>query len=46
MIVSAEDVIYEMLHPSKLGRRPADARVFNDLPEGVDEPAEIGSWKP
>lgn len=47
VIESAEDVIYEMLHPSKPGRRPADARVFTDLPDGVDEPAEIGSsWKP
>lgn len=45
-ISSAEDVIYEMLHPSKSGRRPEDARKFTDLPDGVDEPAVIGSsWK-
>lgn len=46
VISSAEDVIYEMLHPSKSGRRPEDARKFTDLPDGVDEPAAIGSsWK-
>lgn len=46
VISSAEDVIDEMLHPSKSGRRPEDARKFTDLPDGVDEPAVIGSsWK-
>ncbi|WP_197728093.1 hypothetical protein [Rhizobium ruizarguesonis] len=44
VIASADD---EMLHPSKPGRRPVDARKFTDLPDGVDEPAAIGSsWKP
>jgi predicted nucleic acid-binding protein len=47
VIASADDIIDEMLHPSKLGRRPEDARKFTDLPEGVDEAAAIGSsWKP
>jgi hypothetical protein len=33
-----------MMHPTDPVRRP---RGFNDLPDGVDEPAEIGStWKP
>jgi predicted nucleic acid-binding protein len=47
VIASADDVINEMLHPSKPGRRPEDARKFTDFPQGVDEPAAIGSsWKP
>ena len=47
VIASADDVIDEMLHPSKPGRRVEDARRFTDLPNGVDEPASIGSsWKP
>jgi len=47
VIASADDVIDEMLHPSKPGRRLEDARRFTDLPNGVDEPASIGSsWKP
>lgn len=47
VISSADDVINEMLHPSKPGRRPRDARRFTDLPGGVDEAAAIGSsWKP
>lgn len=47
VIPSAEEVIHEMLHPSKPGRRSGDARKLVDLPDGVDEPAAIGStWKP
>ena len=47
VIASADEVIDEMLHPTKPGRRLEDARRFTDLPDGVDEPAAIGSsWKP
>ncbi len=47
IIASADEVIEEMLHPTKPGRRLEDARRFTDLPDGVDEPAAIGSsWKP
>jgi hypothetical protein len=47
VIPSADAVIYEMTHPSKPDRRPADTRVFTDLPDGVDDPAAIGSaWQP
>ncbi|MBI5129105.1 MAG: hypothetical protein HZA66_06665 [Rhodopseudomonas palustris] len=47
VIDSADKIIHEMTHPSKPDRRPPDARVFTDLPDGVDEPATIGSaWVP
>lgn len=47
LIQSADAVIHEMTHPSKPDRRAADARIFNDLPDGVDEPAVVGStWRP
>jgi hypothetical protein len=47
VIPSADDIIYEMTHPSKPDRRPADARAFTDLPDGIDDPAAIGStWQP
>jgi len=47
VIPSADAVIYEMTHPSKPDRRPTDTRVFTDLPDGVDDPAAIGStWRP
>lgn len=47
VIESADEIIHEMTHPSKPDRRPSNARVFTDLPEGVDEPATIGSsWVP
>ena len=47
IIKSADAVIHEMTHPSKLGRRPTDARVLTDLPDGTDVPAIIGSdWAP
>ena len=40
---SANAVIREMTHPTRPGRRPQDRRAFSDLPDGVDEPAAIGS---
>jgi hypothetical protein len=47
VVKSADDIIGEMLHPSKPDRRPADARVLTDLPAGTDLPANIGSeWEP
>ncbi|WP_246091785.1 hypothetical protein [Aliirhizobium smilacinae] len=47
LITSADGVIHDMLQPSKPGRRPQDARRFTDLPEGIDDPAAVGSsWKP
>lgn len=47
LIPSADAVIDEMLHPSKPGRRPLDARRLTDLPDGTDDAAAIGSsWKP
>lgn len=47
VIPSADAVIHEMTHPSKPDRRPQDRRVFTDLPDGIDDPAAIGStWRP
>lgn len=47
VISSADEIVHEMLHPSKPGRRPNDARKLTDLPGGTDEGAAIGSsWKP
>jgi hypothetical protein len=47
VIASADDVIHAMTHPAKPNRRNVDRRVFTDLPDGVDEPAAIGSaWAP
>ncbi|ABD86294.1 hypothetical protein [Rhodopseudomonas palustris] len=47
VIESADKIIHEMTHPSQPDRRPSSARVFTDLPDGVDEPAAIGSsWVP
>ena len=44
---SADAVIGEMTNPTKPGRRAQDRRAFADLPDGVDEPAEIGNdWTP
>jgi len=44
IIGSANDIIHEMTHPSCPDRR---SRVFNDLPDGIDDPATIGnSWIP
>ena len=44
IVASADDVIRAMTHPTDPAKRP---RKFNDLPDGIDEPAEIGStWKP
>src|SRR5689334_6011925 len=47
IIPSADVVIDEMTHPSKPDRRPADTRILTDLPDGIDDPAAIGStWQP
>lgn len=47
LIPPADAVIFEMTHPSKPDRRPSDMRVFADLPNGVDDPAVVGStWQP
>ena len=47
VIPSADAIICEMTHPTKPDRRPTDARRFTDLPEGVDDPAVVGSrWVP
>ena len=47
VIASAEAIIHEMTHPTLPGRRPTDARMFTDLPDGIDDPAAIGSsWTP
>jgi hypothetical protein len=47
VIPSADAVIRAMTHPTAPGRRPTDARVLTDLPDGTDEPAATGtSWTP
>lgn len=47
VIPSADDVIYEMTHPSKPDRRHSDRRDLTDLPDGIDDSAAIGStWEP
>lgn len=47
IIPSAEDIVREMTHPTLPGRKSSDARKFTDLPEGIDDPAAIGSsWTP
>lgn len=47
VIASADEIIHEMTHPSKPDRRPSDSRAFTDLPDGIDDPAAIGStWTP
>lgn len=44
IIKSAEAIIQEMTHPSTPNRR---GRKFTDLPDGIDDPASIGStWVP
>ena len=43
VLASADAVIREMTHPSKPDRRASDSRVLTDLPEGIDDPAAIGS---
>lgn len=44
IVASADDIIRAMTHPTDPAKR---ARKFTDLPDGTDEPAEIGStWKP
>jgi len=47
IVRQADLIIHAMTHPTAPGRRQADARIFTDLPEGIDEPARIGStWEP
>lgn len=47
VIESADAIIHEMTHPTKPDRRPRDGRVLLDLPDGIDEPARVGSrWLP
>ncbi len=47
VIELADDIIHEMTHPTKPGRRTTDARALVDLPDGIDDPAAIGSeWTP
>lgn len=44
VIDSANAIIHEMTHPSSADRR---GRAFIDLPDGIDDPATIGSsWIP
>jgi hypothetical protein len=44
IVTSADDIIRAMTHPTDPAKRP---RKFTDLPDGTDEPAEIGSsWRP
>lgn len=43
LVASANDIIHAMMHPTDPNKRP---RKLKDLPDGTDEPAEIGSsWK-
>ena len=45
IVRSADAIIQEMVHPTK--HHPSKSRKFNDLPGGIDEPAQIGStWLP
>ena len=47
LIASANAIIHEMTNPTRPDRRFQDRRSFTDLPDGVDEPAELGSdWAP
>lgn len=47
VIASARTIVHEMTHPTLPGRKPGDARMFTDLPDGIDEPASVGSsWVP
>lgn len=43
VIESAEEIVRAMTHPTLPGRTASDARKFTDLPDGIDEPAQIGS---
>jgi hypothetical protein len=44
IVTSADDIVRAMTHPTDPAKRP---RKFTDLPDGTDEPAEIGSsWRP
>lgn len=43
IVKSADEIIFAMTHPTD----PTKARKFRDLPDGIDEPADIGStWRP
>jgi hypothetical protein len=47
IIASANAILHEMTHPTRIDRRPSDARSLTDSPDGVDEPAAVGStWMP
>ncbi len=47
VIPSADAIIQDMTHPTKPDHRPSDRRVFTELPDGVDDPAAVGSrWLP
>lgn len=43
LIPSADDLIREMRHPSKPGRRPEDRRSMSEPDEGLDLPSSSGS---
>jgi hypothetical protein len=44
VIPSADAIIHAMTHPLDPNRRP---RTFSDMPDGIDEPAVLGSrWTP
>ena len=44
MIASADAVLHEMQNPSGPGRRLSDGRTFNEPREGLDVPAQDGSF--
>ena len=47
IVRSADEIVREMTHPTLPGRKPSDARNFTDLPDGIDDPATVGSsWVP
>jgi hypothetical protein len=47
LIPSADAVIAKILSPTEIDRQGLRPRVLTDLPDGVDEPAAIGSsWRP
>ena len=35
VIASAEEIVRQMTHPTLPGRKPSDARMFTDLPNGI-----------
>ncbi|MGU3494500.1 hypothetical protein ACLBXM_10700 [Xanthobacteraceae bacterium A53D] len=47
IIPSADEIIHHMTHPQLEGRLPGQRRIFTDLPDGIDDPADVGSyWQP